>query len=148
MSALKKLVHHLLCPNCNTQTLTVDVVDKGHGPVLGLCTECTECLEVCDETLSSERMGNRSSRSPFVTTRRMVAGTMDSGVRFKANVHTPLSAAVAGFVHPLYQRLGDGSLMRRCLRGKTQNSNESLHDSIWRKCPKTDFCGKLTLVLQ
>ena len=82
VSALKKLVRHLFCPNCNTQTLTVDVVDKGNGPVLGLCTVCTECLQVCDETLSSDRMGNRSSRVPFATTRRMVAGTMDSGVGF------------------------------------------------------------------
>ena len=61
----------------------------------------------------------------------------------KDNVHTPLTREVGRFVKPVYVRLGDEILLRRCLRGKTQNPNESLHSVIWRKCLKTDFLGKL-----
>ena len=61
----------------------------------------------------------------------------------KDNVHTPLTREVGRFVKPVYVRLGDESLLRRCLRGKTHNPNQSLHSVIWRKCLKTDFLGKL-----
>ena len=81
VSSLKKLVENLPCPVCQGD-LTVVVIDKSKGPVVGFRTECTTCGHVCSETLSSGRIGNRGSRSPFATTRRMVAGTMDCGVGF------------------------------------------------------------------
>ncbi|XP_077494020.1 uncharacterized protein LOC144104733 [Amblyomma americanum] len=37
---------------------------------------------------------------------------------------------------PIYERLGDPKLLQRCLRGKTQNNNESLHSLIWSLAPK------------
>lgn len=37
---------------------------------------------------------------------------------------------------PIYQRLADRKLLERCQRGKTQNSNESLHSLIWSLAPK------------
>ncbi|KAI0207795.1 hypothetical protein LSAT2_007538 [Lamellibrachia satsuma] len=79
VSSLKKLVENLPCPVCH-EDLTVVVIDKSKGPVVGFRTECTTCGYVCSETLSSGRIGNRGSRSPFATTRRMVAGTMDCGI--------------------------------------------------------------------
>ena len=57
------------------------------------------------------------------------------------NVGTPLSAEVALHVKDIYVRLGHPDLLRRCLRGATQNNNESLHSKIWAKCPKTGFVG-------
>ena len=60
-------------------------------------------------------------------------------------VGTPISREVGQFVRPVNARLGEESLLRRCLRGKTKNSNESVHAIVWRKCPKTDFCGKVRL---
>ena len=35
--------------------------------------------------------------------------------------------------------------MKRCLRGYTQNQNESLNNILWSKCPKCIFCGKRKL---
>ena len=81
VATLKKLVRNLPCPVCQGD-LTVVVIDKHKGPVVGFRTVCTVCENVCSETLSSERIGNRPSRAPFATTRRMVAGTMDTGVGF------------------------------------------------------------------
>ena len=81
VATLKKLVRNLPCPVCQGD-LTVVVIDKHKGPVVGFRTVCTACENVCSETLSSERIGNRPSRAPFATTRRMVAGTMDTGVGF------------------------------------------------------------------
>ena len=57
------------------------------------------------------------------------------------NVGTPLSPEVAPHVKEVYDRLGHPDLLRRCLRGQSQNANESLHSVIWGKCPKTGFVG-------
>ena len=57
----------------------------------------------------------------------------------------PTSREVGQFVRSVCARLGDESLLRHCLRGKTQNSTESAHAILWRECPKTDFCGKVRL---
>lgn len=54
-------------------------------------------------------------------------------------ISTPLNKDVAEKILPIYKRLGDENLLSRCLKGKTQNANESLHSVIWRKCPKTSF---------
>ncbi|KAH9380254.1 hypothetical protein HPB48_018202 [Haemaphysalis longicornis] len=37
---------------------------------------------------------------------------------------------------PVYERLADHKLLEQCQRGKTQNSNESLHSVIWSLAPK------------
>ncbi|KAL8563509.1 hypothetical protein ACOMHN_066176 [Nucella lapillus] len=47
-----------------------------------------------------------------------------------------LPASVAQALKPIYERLGDPQLLRRCLAGKTQNSNESFHAVLWSLCPK------------
>ena len=44
---------------------------------------------------------------------------------------------------PIYERLSDPNLLKRMMRGKTQNANESLHNVIGSRCPKTIFVGKL-----
>lgn len=42
-----------------------------------------------------------------------------------------LPSDVAEALLPVYKRLLDKSLLQRCVRGKTQNSNESFHPVIW-----------------
>ena len=59
----------------------------------------------------------------------------------RVEVHTALSPEVASHVKEVYTRLSDKSLLERCLLGKTQNPNESLHSKIWAKCPKAGFVG-------
>ena len=81
VASLKNVVKNIPCPICQGD-LTVVVVDKKKGPVVGLRTECTSCGHVFSETLSSGKIGDRGSQSPFATTRRLVAGTMDCGVGF------------------------------------------------------------------
>ena len=48
---------------------------------------------------------------------------------------------VSRHVEEVYVRLGHPALLRRCLKGATQNANESLHSKVWAKCPKTGFVG-------
>ncbi|KAM7284219.1 hypothetical protein ISCGN_001316 [Ixodes scapularis] len=43
---------------------------------------------------------------------------------------------VSNALLPVYQRLADKRLLRRCRRGKTQNANEALHSVIWSLTPK------------
>lgn len=44
-------------------------------------------------------------------------------------------------VHEIYQDLTRQDLLERCLLGRTQNPNESLHSKLWAKCSKTKFVG-------
>ncbi|CAB3995288.1 Hypothetical predicted protein [Paramuricea clavata] len=42
---------------------------------------------------------------------------------------------------PLFTRLSNDDLLRRCFKGMTQNRNEAANGVFWSKCPKTKFCG-------
>ena len=46
---------------------------------------------------------------------------------------------------PLFTRLSSDESLKRCLKGVTQNQNESLNSVLWKKCPKSVFCGKQKL---
>lgn len=56
----------------------------------------------------------------------------------KANVHR-LPNFVMDQLQPAFQQLADESLLKRCVHGGTQNSNEAFHHLIWERCPKTIF---------
>ena len=43
---------------------------------------------------------------------------------------------------PIFTRLSNRDLLRRCLMGLTQNQNESINGVLWKMIPKTRFCGK------
>ena len=42
---------------------------------------------------------------------------------------------------PLYKRLSEPGLLRRCVLGLTQNQNESFNATVWKKCPKEKRYG-------
>ncbi|XP_028405772.1 uncharacterized protein LOC114528348 [Dendronephthya gigantea] len=44
-------------------------------------------------------------------------------------------------LEPTFTRLSNYDLLLRCLKGMTQNQNESANGMLWSKCPKTKFCG-------
>lgn len=56
-----------------------------------------------------------------------------------------LPAHVAEALLPVYTRLSDRKLLNRCQRGKTQNSNESLHSVIWSLVPKSKHASLFTV---
>ena len=43
---------------------------------------------------------------------------------------------------PILTRLTNEDILQRCLKGFTQNQNESLNDTVWNRCPKIGFCGQ------
>lgn len=47
---------------------------------------------------------------------------------------------------PLFTRLSKPELLKRCLKGLTQNQNEAINAILWKKCPKTVFVGHTKLV--
>lgn len=55
--------------------------------------------------------------------------------------HTRISREVGQHLIKIYQRLTDSNLLKRCLQGKTQNSNECLHSTIWARCSKDRFAS-------
>ena len=42
-------------------------------------------------------------------------------------------------LEPIFQRLSKNDLLNRCLRGMTQNQNESINGVLWGRCPKLNF---------
>ena len=52
-----------------------------------------------------------------------------------------LPLEVIAELKPVYARLSDDDLLRKCLNGKTQNQNESFNGMIWNRIPKTVFVG-------
>ena len=48
-----------------------------------------------------------------------------------------LSIRCAQLLYPLYKRLTDPELLKRCNRMHTQNANKCYNGQIWRRCPKT-----------
>ena len=47
---------------------------------------------------------------------------------------------------PIFERLTNKNLLEKCLKGLTQNANESFNNLIWNRCPKGSFCGKIRIV--
>ncbi|GFX45977.1 SCAN box domain-containing protein [Trichonephila clavipes] len=62
-----------------------------------------------------------------------------------SSMKTYLLPQVVEKIMPVYQRLASDTILEKCVAGKTQNSNESLHSCIWRKCPKEVFVSKRRL---
>ena len=58
------------------------------------------------------------------------------------SVEHRLPSVFFNLLKPIFDRLSDVTLLQRCLKGITQNQNESLHGMVWRRCPKTCFSGK------
>ena len=42
---------------------------------------------------------------------------------------------------PIFKRSSDDELLARCLKGLTQNQNESVTAQLWSRCPKITFTG-------
>lgn len=53
--------------------------------------------------------------------------------------------AVMDVLKPVFKALSDQALLRKCLHGRTQNTNESLNQLIWCRCPKTTFVSADTV---
>ncbi|CAN7994762.1 unnamed protein product, partial [Ixodes pacificus] len=53
--------------------------------------------------------------------------------------------AVMEVIKPVFKALSDPGLLTKCLHGRTQNTNESLNQLIWCRCPKTTFVSADTL---
>ena len=59
--------------------------------------------------------------------------------------HDPLPQAIFEKLKPIYVRLASKDLLQRCLRGATQNANESFNGLVWSYCTKESFCGADTV---
>ena len=57
------------------------------------------------------------------------------------HTRNPIPEAILMLMKPVYNRLGGLDLLKKCLKGYTQNANEALHSLVWKFCPKTLFLG-------
>ena len=73
---------------------------------------------------------------------RAIATSNDPGSHKE---HDTLPSDIGRRLVPIFQRLSEDNLLKRCVRNKTQNPNESLHSTIWKYCPKAIFVGRKTM---
>ncbi|KAK7106560.1 hypothetical protein V1264_017799 [Littorina saxatilis] len=73
--------------------------------------------------------------------RALIAGT-EPPSHNDAPSHTFLTPQVAEKMVPVFRRMSDEALLKRMQHGGTQNTNESLNNLVWLRCPKTVFMGK------
>lgn len=50
-------------------------------------------------------------------------------------------------IKPIFSDLSEPNRLRRCLLGKTQNSNESFNSVLWSLCLKKGFAGNKDVVV-
>lgn len=50
------------------------------------------------------------------------------------------------YIKAVYKDLANPNLLKRCLKGATQNPNESIHAKVWNRCSKAKFCGHARLL--
>eukprot|EP00795_Rhopilema_esculentum_P001535 gene1535-15984_t len=60
--------------------------------------------------------------------------------KFKPGPGLPLK--VVAEMKPVFARLSQESLLKKCLHGKTQNQNESFNRVIWDRIPKSTYVGR------
>lgn len=53
----------------------------------------------------------------------------------------PIPMAVMTEIKPIFKDLVATELLKRCLKGRTQNPNESFNNKVWSICPKNTNCG-------
>ena len=65
--------------------------------------------------------------------------------KFKPGPGLPLT--IIAVLKPVFARLSQDQLLKKCLHGKTQNQNESFNRMIWDRVPKSRYVGKDTFDL-
>ena len=70
----------------------------------------------------------------------------DSWCKYKENSDYKPSINLDIWIHnlllPVFVLLSDEELLRKCLHGEIQNSNEAFNNIIWNKCPKNVYLGR------
>ena len=101
------------------------------------CSRYTKCIQ---EGHSTDEDPNHtrypSGEEPWCFFKRAEAREDEPPSRAK-HVKHPQDVDVAATMVPIYERMSDPNLLKRMLKGKTQNSNECLHSFIWSRCTKT-----------
>ena len=62
---------------------------------------------------------------------------------YKSKVNLPV--CIQNEIKPIFQDLANADMLRKCLHGMTQNSNESFNQLVWNRCPKNIFTSRPTV---
>ena len=100
--------------------------------------KAVECHMIVDETLPLEKQHQHCPKGEdtwckFWIDKLQGTDTYDDNKR--------LPEVFLKELQPIFKRLSNDDLLSRCLKGITQNQNESANGQLWSRCPKTKFCG-------
>ena len=97
-----------------------------------------------------------SETSDLDTQHQMCPSTKDGWCKYQtdklngANTYKEklgLPSVISDTIRPVFVSLNDDNILQKCSHGKPQNNNESLNGLVWKRCPKDNFLGRVTLEL-
>lgn len=65
--------------------------------------------------------------------------------KYDHSKHFHLPETIMVLLKPIFKQLANPELLNKCLKGKSQNPNESLNNLIWARLPKRTFVTLRTL---
>ena len=83
-----------------------------------------------------------------MSTARKIAGAGYNNQTSYQTSHKPdLPQQLLPIILPVYERLSTTELLESCSRVATQNANECANGTIWKRCPKTSWYGRRSIVI-
>ena len=70
---------------------------------------------------------------------------LETNVTYRPNINFAMWIHL--ILRPVFLELSSDELLKKCLHGQTQNSNEALNHIIWNKCPKNIYVSRTILEL-
>ncbi|KAH8035355.1 hypothetical protein HPB51_004596 [Rhipicephalus microplus] len=152
LDILNAIMGALCCKGCHGPA-TIVRGDRDYGLAVKVLVQCERCGEIANEWTSPRANGTKTC-NPFevnlLASRAMVAtgngqtkmndifATM--GISHRGMHHKTFQRHLKNTLAPAATRAAESAMSecaeKRCERGKTQNSNESLHSVIWSLAPK------------
>ena len=99
-----------------------------------MSNETTNLNVTYDARINSLSLITQRESNPGVTYWRDLVNPLNEKTFQNKDHH--LEPVFIEFLTPLYDRLSDPKLLKRCVPGYSQNANESLNALVWNRCPK------------
>lgn len=120
-----------------------NAIIRNKGNILAMKRDIYAILQHCSSTDKKPKHTTCPLGSNSWCFYNRATGLQQKPATHKTAIKTPLREDIVAKMMPIFQRLASDSLLERCSMGETQNRNESIHNMIWSRCPKTVNCSKV-----
>ncbi len=139
-------MYSLVCENCNTEVISDQFLCNRVNYSESNRTPFEENMRATGAFSLMNKLAFQNMQdilSMCIAHRVQFLGASGKELWRKMKHHRiPLSVDVGRKLVPIFRRLTEKGWLERCKHNRTQNPNESLHNVIWRFCPKITYVGR------